>query len=900
MSCTEIGDEHLGSTGRGGGAGEGAQARRFVKGMIAATGALSMGVVGLFALPATANPDGDSALGVEVEGTLLVVIVDPAGPVDPAAGPSRQTAQHQEDQVLLATDEGLLLSLEGIEEEVATGDRFIGTVLVPEKYFEDEDEGGVNPQSSDTGEASAASVGPVETLEVETLALESAVDSGERLLAGDFEVLPSSLGPDARGVQGAAAGTYGRQQHNVDVVILNVAGKPDVTASQALAALKRGTDFWATNAGEIITWGQPPSPKTITVNQATACEYAAAWRQALKTVGRPVSAYQNTGRHLAVYAPVDCMSAAGASGYGVIGQGGPHFGGMIWLAGDNGPITAHELGHNLSLRHSDAVYCRGLQTDVPRNMDDWQLGGLDCVNMPYEDLYDVMGAAYTLGPNWGNCGRFDLCWWGPDPLPALSSANRERLGIGESSMKRVSADSGLKQTLTVDGMGTSGATKGLIITDPVSGEKLYVDFRDGQGTEAGTVYSQGYGFGPSTYIDPGVTFSRQKVFGPLNYYGTTLLPRYDVASSWLSRVFYYRKGDTFESGTRVGGKPGISVQVSDLTWGEQAQATLEVNFGTTSNATTKRLSGADRYSTSVAISKNTYPHSKGGTVFVATGATFPDALAAGPAAAEVSAPLLLVPRAGTLPQVVAAELTRLAPTQVYIVGGEGAVSKQMAAQVRSAAGVSPEVERLGGANRYDTAARVVNKIFAESSYDDIFNWQYVFLATGRDFPDALSASAAAGFLNAPVLLTDGKSKSLDAEAMKILRRMKPHQVYVVGGTGAVSAEIESQVRTLAPKVDRLGGADRYATSREVAGAVFRMDQPYPTVASQFWATGTDFPDALSGAPAAARAGAPLYVVRPTCVPSQVLVDIEKKGTQVVNILGGEGALNADVARMRPC
>jgi putative cell wall-binding protein len=69
---------------------------------------------------------------------------------------------------------------------------------------------------------------------------------------------------------------------------------------------------------------------------------------------------------------------------------------------------------------------------------------------------------------------------------------------------------------------------------------------------------------------------------------------------------------------------------------------------------------------------------------IATGTGFADALAAGPASAQLAAPLLLV-APDALPQVVAEELTRLAPCTVTVVGGRNAVSDEVAEAAAEAA-----------------------------------------------------------------------------------------------------------------------------------------------------------------------------------------------------------------------
>ncbi len=885
--------------------------RRRLRFAAALASVVSLGLGALMSVPAAADPGGGEGGGgqpreVGVEGTLLLVVGDPGGPAgeEDVWGESHG-GSHLQEQVLLSTDDGLLLPLSGLEETVVSGDQFTGTVLVPKQYFADPADGGDDgvpstdletQQSAEPTDASAASAQQQDGEADEDAALAAAQDAGESLQVLESRVL---TGPEEYAaihseepVQTSAS--YPHKQHTADVVILTVAGLTPVTPAMATAALQRGTGFWAANAGEIISWGSPGTPTSHVVSEAVACNYASSWRYALALTGRPARDYQNTGRHLVVYAPYECMSSAGASGYGVIGSG-PHFGGMIWLAGDNGPITAHELGHNLSLFHADAVECKDGGSDVPRNQADWKRGALRCENRGYQDQYDVMGSAYTRGPQWGACGVFETCWWGPGPLPALSIAHRDRLGISEAHVKRISADAGTVQTVTIDGMGTAGANKGIVITDPVSGERLYAEFRDGTGTEAGTLYADGFG----AQIAPGVKLSREKSVGPLTYFGTVALPRYPAGMTQGAR-YYFLPGDVFVSRTKVGGQSAVTVKVLSATWGAGAKATLQVTFGASSKAKAMRLSGNDRYATAVAVSKDTHPASGRDTVFIATGETFPDALAAAPAAAEMDAPLLLVPRSGTLPSVVSAELERLAPKTVYVVGGGGAVSSEIVDQVAQATKVSPSVKRLHGATRYETAAAVVDTIFPSSPDDDLYNWQSVFIATGGDYPDALSASAAAGSQGVPVLLTNGSASTLGADADRILRRMKPARVYIVGGSGAVSAQIEQQMSSLGFNVERLWGSDRYETSTQVAASIFKMDRSYPSVSQHYWATGANFPDALAAAPAAARAGAPLYVVRPNCVPPTVLSHLSAKDTQVVKLLGGSGALGTDVGLMRSC
>jgi putative cell wall-binding protein len=98
--------------------------------------------------------------------------------------------------------------------------------------------------------------------------------------------------------------------------------------------------------------------------------------------------------------------------------------------------------------------------------------------------------------------------------------------------------------------------------------------------------------------------------------------------------------------------------------------------------TVTRVSGSDRYLTSVGLSGSTFSAGGPKTVYIATGQAFPDGLSAGPVAGLRGGPLLLVPRT-SLPSSVAAELKRLDPTNVVIIGGTGAVSETVRNQIRA-------------------------------------------------------------------------------------------------------------------------------------------------------------------------------------------------------------------------
>ncbi|WP_454301313.1 cell wall-binding repeat-containing protein [Salana multivorans] len=169
-----------------------------------------------------------------------------------------------------------------------------------------------------------------------------------------------------------------------------------------------------------------------------------------------------------------------------------------------------------------------------------------------------------------------------------------------------------------------------------------------------------------------------------------------------------------------------------------AHGVSDGSLGGGSTVVPTRLSGGDRYETAAEIAK-TFTGSS--TVYVASGADYPDALSGGPAAIVDRAPVLLV--GSSIDEKTAAQLSRLKPKEIVIVGGEGSVSASVAAALGS---YSEAITRLSGRDRYETSAIVSADTFKAGT-------AVAFVASGEDYADALSGTPAAGSASAPILLT---------------------------------------------------------------------------------------------------------------------------------------------------
>lgn len=291
----------------------------------------------------------------------------------------------------------------------------------------------------------------------------------------------------------------------------------------------------------------------------------------------------------------------------------------------------------------------------------------------------------------------------------------------------------------------------------------------------------------------------------------------------------------------------------------------------------ERLSGSDRYATATAISRARFV-SGAGTVFIATGANFPDALAGSPAAAKANGPILLTTR-DALPATTATELARLQPSTIVILGGTGSVSDAVAGQLRAYAAT---VQRWSGTNRFETAAAISRATFVPGV-------PVAYVATGTTFPDALSGGAIAGRNGGPILLVDG---GLPATTAAELARLRPARIVVLGGPSVVSDAVAGALAGYATSgsVTRLAGADRYATSVAISQA------GYGGAGSDaaFITTGSNFPDGLAGGPVAALLPGPLLLVGTTTLPASVAGELRRLDPDRVYVLGGAGTVSEGV------
>ncbi|MGG4488230.1 cell wall-binding repeat-containing protein [Metabacillus idriensis] len=193
-------------------------------------------------------------------------------------------------------------------------------------------------------------------------------------------------------------------------------------------------------------------------------------------------------------------------------------------------------------------------------------------------------------------------------------------------------------------------------------------------------------------------------------------------------------------------------------------------------------------------------------------------------------------------------------------------------------------ERISGKDRYETAVKLSQDGWADGGSE------FAVLATGTNFPDALSATPLAYRYGAPLLLTD--PNNLPASVKTELDRLNVQDVFLVGGKGAISDNVKTQLEKMGIFVTRISGKDRFETSVKIAEEI----GTYGTVVV---ATGKTFADALSIAPIAAQLEMPILLANKDSIPSSVTSYMKRWEADKTYVIGGTGAISDATAKKLP-
>ena len=284
----------------------------------------------------------------------------------------------------------------------------------------------------------------------------------------------------------------------------------------------------------------------------------------------------------------------------------------------------------------------------------------------------------------------------------------------------------------------------------------------------------------------------------------------------------------------------------------------------------ERIAGATRFETSMAIAdklKEKLGVEKFDNVVITNGEGFADALSATYLAKVKNAPILIVNEstADEISEYVKKNAAENA--NIYIIGGEGAVSKKIADKIPG------KKIRLHGASRFETNLEVLKAAGVED--------QDIAFCNAYNFADALSVSAA----GKPVMLVDN---SLDSAQIAYLKTLKSKKFYLIGGQNVVSKAVENEASKLG-KVERIAGSDRFATSRAVAEKFFTGEHK-----KAYLTYGFNFPDGLCVGVLCAVDNSPLLLVSNENM-DEAAAYITNAKVQKCIVLGGDNLISSEAA-----
>ncbi|MBS5964686.1 MAG: cell wall-binding repeat-containing protein [Finegoldia magna] len=269
-----------------------------------------------------------------------------------------------------------------------------------------------------------------------------------------------------------------------------------------------------------------------------------------------------------------------------------------------------------------------------------------------------------------------------------------------------------------------------------------------------------------------------------------------------------------------------------------------------------RIAGKDRIATSIEISKAMFNESD--NVVLASGYNFADALSAGQLAAALNAPLIL--SSDQLDSRTSDEIVKLKPKNIYIVGGETALSSNIEESVKSVVN-DINIERLKGNDRYETSVKVMEKT------KEFVDAEYLLIASGKNFPDALSATSFMADHKALMVLSDGNSyPKSDLQEIAI---GGVNQLPLNGFTG-----------------ERIAGNDRYQTALAIARRSFENNE------NAILANSKVFADSLSAVSVAKNYKAPIILTDNENLTQSTKSYLENMNS--VTIIGGEKSVSSNI------
>jgi len=215
-----------------------------------------------------------------------------------------------------------------------------------------------------------------------------------------------------------------------------------------------------------------------------------------------------------------------------------------------------------------------------------------------------------------------------------------------------------------------------------------------------------------------------------------------------------------------------------------------------------RMWGNDRFTTSLAAAKFIEEKTKSiEEIFLVVGDDYPDALSVSPIAAQRLTPIILVPK-DILPDSINEFIGKRQIKRTFVIGGNDVISDAVVSQL-------PNSERILGSDKYERNIAILNKFSSDIKLDK------VYIATGDDYPDALSGSVLAQKTGAPIILT-AQNPSQCTKGYLNSKGSIINKIVALGGEGVITQSAFDVIQFTIDNINATaGGLDVHTQYNEI-------------------------------------------------------------------------------------
>ena len=294
-------------------------------------------------------------------------------------------------------------------------------------------------------------------------------------------------------------------------------------------------------------------------------------------------------------------------------------------------------------------------------------------------------------------------------------------------------------------------------------------------------------------------------------------------------------------------------------------------------AKNSRISGSNRFSTAVEVSKMNYKKSE--TVILANSEKATDILTTSPLAESLECPVLYT-KDNAIPEETISEMERLGVKRVIVIGGKKSVSDSVFKELSS----KYELNRVAGSDRFDTANKIAKEVVKRSSEK-----KKAIMVSSESYVDALTISSLATKENIPIVITN--SKNLSEKTEEFLKNNEIKEIVYVGGNNSISNEVQKETEKKGIKtVARYAGKDRYETATIISNNV-RPDSDFSV-----YVNGENLSDAITANSLCANLKSPILLVKKDTIPDPVKKTMDGKARFNRIIVGGENSVSKNVEK----